>query len=140
MRRFSKRQSLVTLSDINITPLLDLAFVLLIIFVITTPALTQSLTLQLPSGGKPDKKQLDPRDVRTIEVSREGSYRLDKKSMNADQMESELARTFQANPNLIVYIRADENVALKYIAAILDRCEQHAISKIAVRTRPDKTR
>ena len=46
MRRFSQRNSLVTLSDINITPLLDLAFVLLIIFIITTPLLEQSLSLK----------------------------------------------------------------------------------------------
>ena len=45
MRRFSQRHSLVTLSDINITPLLDLAFVLLIIFIITTPLLEQGLNL-----------------------------------------------------------------------------------------------
>ena len=48
MRRFSQRSQMVTLSEINITPLLDLAFVLLIIFVITTPLLEQSLNLQLP--------------------------------------------------------------------------------------------
>ncbi len=53
MRRFSQRSSLVTLSEINITPLLDLAFVLLIIFVITTPLLDQGI--KLPPGGKPDK-------------------------------------------------------------------------------------
>ena len=51
MRRFSQRNSLVTLSEINITPLLDLAFVLLIIFVITTPLLEQSIPLNLPQGG-----------------------------------------------------------------------------------------
>ena len=48
MRRFSQRSHLVTLSDINITPLLDLAFVLLIIFVITTPLLEKSIELKLP--------------------------------------------------------------------------------------------
>ncbi|MGC8991294.1 MAG: ExbD/TolR family protein, partial [Verrucomicrobiia bacterium] len=52
MRRFSQRNSLVTLSDINITPLLDLAFVLLIIFVITTPLLEQSIDIRLPEGGR----------------------------------------------------------------------------------------
>ena len=52
MRRFSQRSHLVTLSEINITPLLDLAFVLLIIFVITTPLLEQSLKLTLPGGGE----------------------------------------------------------------------------------------
>ena len=50
MRRFSQRNSLVTLSDINITPLLDIAFVLLIIFIITTPLLEQGLPLRLPRG------------------------------------------------------------------------------------------
>ena len=51
MRRFSQKNHLVTLNEINITPLLDLAFVLLIIFVITTPLLEQSLKLNLPTGG-----------------------------------------------------------------------------------------
>ena len=53
MRRFSQRNSLVTLSDINITPLLDLAFVLLIIFVITTPLLEQGMDISLPQGDNP---------------------------------------------------------------------------------------
>ena len=48
MRRFSQRNSLVTLNEINITPLLDLAFVLLIIFVITRPLLEQNIDLQFP--------------------------------------------------------------------------------------------
>ena len=52
--RFSQRNSLVTLSEINITPLLDLAFVLLIIFVITRPLLEQHIDLKLPEnmGGR----------------------------------------------------------------------------------------
>ncbi len=68
MRRFSQRSHLVTLSDINITPLLDLAFVLLIIFVITTPLLTQSINLKLPQGGKPDVT-LQKKNIRTVEIS-----------------------------------------------------------------------
>src|SRR6185503_15307333 len=68
MRRFSQRNSLVTLSDINITPLLDLAFVLLIIFVITTPLLEQGLNLRLPQTTPADQKRLDPRDIRTVDV------------------------------------------------------------------------
>ena len=78
MRRFSQRNSLVTLSDINITPLLDLAFVLLIIFVITTPLLEQSISLKLPTGGKPDKP-VEKSDIRTVEVSAQGVYMLDRR-------------------------------------------------------------
>jgi len=51
MRRYSQRNSLTTLSEINVTPLLDLAFVLLIIFMITTPLLENSMNLVIPSSG-----------------------------------------------------------------------------------------
>jgi biopolymer transport protein ExbD len=72
MRRFSQRSHLVTVSEINITPLLDLAFVLLILFVITTPLLEQSISLKLPRGvGQPDQ-HIDKRNIRTGEISNTG--------------------------------------------------------------------
>jgi biopolymer transport protein ExbD len=138
MRRFSQRNSLVTLSDINITPLLDLAFVLLIIFIITTPLLTQSMDVKLPGGGRVDKMQIEPKDVRTIEVSLDGQYRYDRRPMVLAQIEAELVRAFQANPNLIVYIRADENGAYRNVAAVLDCCQRHDITRISLRTEQKK--
>ena len=71
MRRFSQRSHLVTLSEINITPLLDLAFVLLIIFVITTPLLEQSLKLNLPAGGVAEKNPPPKEMRRFVEVARD---------------------------------------------------------------------
>ena len=138
MRRFSQRNSLVTLSDINITPLLDLAFVLLIIFIITTPLLTQSMDVKLPGGGRIDKMQLEPKDVRTIEVSLDGQYRYDRRPMVLAQIENELVRAFQSNPNLVVYIRADENGAYRNVAAVLDCCQRHDITRISLRTEQKK--
>src|SRR3954452_17928286 len=101
MRRFSQRNSLVTLSEINITPLLDLAFVLLIIFVITTPLLEQGLNLKLPSGGAPDKP-IEKKNIRTVEVNPQGSYMLDRRKLSIEQVESALVADFRANPSLIV--------------------------------------
>jgi biopolymer transport protein ExbD len=135
MRRFSQRSHLVTLSEINITPLLDLAFVLLIIFVITTPLLTQSLNLKLPQGGKPDVP-LDKKDIRTVEISPQGIYTLDRQRMNLDRMESELVRAYRANPNMIVNIRADENGLNKYLYAVIDRCQRNGLTKYSLRTAP----
>jgi len=105
MRRFSQRSYLVTLSEINITPLLDLAFVLLIIFVITTPLLEQSINLKLPRGGHPDKtfEQVRHPHRRNLHI---GYYKLDRKAMQLPQLISQLAGEFRANPNLVVYIRA----------------------------------
>ncbi len=137
MRRFSQRNSLVTLSDINITPLLDLAFVLLIIFVITTPLLEQGLDLKLPPGGKPDRP-LEKNDIRTVEVSPQGNYLLAGRRASLDQIALELAKSYKANPNLVVFIRADGNGLYKHVAAVIQRCEDLGITRLSLRTEPLK--
>ena len=137
MRRFSQRSSLVTLSEINITPLLDLAFVLLIIFVITTPLLEQGLNLKLPTGGKPDRP-IERKDVRTVEVSPQGVYMLQRQRLSLDQVEAALVRDYRANPNLVVYLRADENSRWKDVEAVIDRCQRNGITRLSPRTEPPK--
>jgi biopolymer transport protein ExbD len=137
MRRFSQRSSLVTLSEINITPLLDLAFVLLIIFVITTPLLEQGLNLKLPTGGKPDRP-IERRDIRTVEVSSQGVFMLERKRLPLDQIEAALVRDFHANPSLVVYLRADENSRWKDVEAVIDRCQRNGITRLSPRTEPPK--
>ncbi|HXJ55404.1 MAG TPA: biopolymer transporter ExbD [Candidatus Dormibacteraeota bacterium] len=136
MRRFSQRHSLVTLSDINITPLLDLAFVLLIIFVITTPLLEQGLSLKLPAGGREDQKRLDPRDIRTVDINTLGQFKLRNQWMTPEQIATELKREQLRNPNLIVYIRADQNGPYKFVAALLNRLEQTGVVNVSLRTDP----
>ena len=108
MKRFSKRNQLVTLSELNVTPMLDLAFVLLIIFVIATPLLEQGMKLDLPEGGTADAA-IERDDVRTVEVSRDGKYLLDRKRMTLVQLEAALIVAHQKNPDTIVYIRADQH-------------------------------
>jgi len=137
MRRFSQRSHLVTLSEINITPLLDLAFVLLIIFVITTPLLEQSINLKLPRGGQPEKF-VNKRDIRTVEVSNTGVYALDKQRMSFNQLLAQLAQDFRANPDLIVYIRADQDGPYKNVAAVIDGCQRSGITRYSLRTEPAK--
>src|SRR6185503_4482384 len=108
MRRFSQRNSLVTLNDINITPLLDLAFVLLIIFVITTPLLEKGLDITLPNGaGQTDKSQIRKEDIRVVEITSQGVYAMNRRPMALNDVVAQLVRDYNANNNLIVYIRAD---------------------------------
>lgn len=135
MRRFSQRSHLVTLSEINITPLLDLAFVLLIIFIITTPMLTQSIELKLPHGGRPDT-HLNKSDIRTVEISTSGYYALDRRQMPLDQIIYRLATEFRSNPNLVVYIRADKDCRYNYVARVLDGCQKYGITRYSLRTDP----
>ena len=139
MRRFSQRNSLVTLNDINITPLLDLAFVLLIIFVITTPLLEQGIGLKLPAGGAVDSPKLDPKNVRTVDVGPNGWYMVGGKWVTLEQAVVIMADTHRRNPQLIVYVRGDENQPYKYVAAILSRLEQAGLGEnMSLRTEPPK--
>jgi biopolymer transport protein ExbD len=133
MRRFSQRNSLVTLNDINITPLLDLAFVLLIIFVITTPLLEKGLDLHLPSGvGHPDQP-LNRNDIKMVEIGSTGYLVLDHKQMSLEQMSRTLEEQHRSNPRMLVFIRADENGKYKLVADVLDACERIGITNISLR-------
>jgi len=137
MRRFSQRNSLVTLSDINITPLLDLAFVLLIIFIITTPLLEQGLNLKLPGGGIEDRKKLDPRDIRTIDVGAGGEFKMaGRAGWTPEQLAAQLKTELARNPNLLVYIRADRKGLYDYVATLLYRLELAGITQVSLRTNP----
>ena len=138
MRRFSQRSGLVTLSEINITPLLDLAFVLLIIFVITTPLLQGDLKLKLPPGGAPDTSKLDKRDIRTVEIAVNGEYMLEKLTMPLDRVIAELVRYSKANPNMVVAIRADENGKNKDLYAVIDGCQRNGITRYNLKTEPQR--
>ena len=136
MRRFSQRNSMVTLSDINITPLLDLAFVLLIIFVITTPLLEQGMNLNLPVGGVPDSRKLEKQDIRTVEVGTKGNYMMGGRPMNLQQISAQLMTEHRLNPKLVVDIRGDENAPWKCVCAVLDVATQAGIEIASPRTRP----
>jgi biopolymer transport protein ExbD len=137
MRRFSQRNALVTLSEINITPLLDLAFVLLIIFVITTPLLEQSLPLNLPKGGVADTK-IEKDNVRTVEIDARGGFVLDGKRLTVAQIETDLVNIYRKNPNLVVFVRADKDGRIEPFAEIMNRCIQNGITKFSFRTAPEK--
>ncbi len=138
MKRFSQRSHLVTLSEINITPLLDLAFVLLIIFVITTPLLEQSINLKLPVGGRPERP-VNKSDIRTVEITPQGLYSLDKRRMSLNELEAALVAANKANPNTVVNIRADENGRNKDLYAVIDRCQRNGLTRFSLRTEPPTT-
>jgi biopolymer transport protein ExbD len=136
MKRFSQHNSLVTLNEINITPLLDLAFVLLIIFVITRPMLEQQLPLQLPQNmGRPDTQNIDPRDIRRVEITPNGAYWLRGQRLSLAQLEGELVLAHRQDPKLIVYVAADKRTPWDYVIAVFDACMRNKI-QLAAKSAP----
>ena len=136
MKRFSQRSHLVTLNEINITPLLDLAFVLLIIFVITTPLLEKGIDVKLPTGNSVTNTPPDKKNIRVVEIDPSGRYSMDKRFTPLKQLVDSLTQQFQANPNLVIYIRADENSRMKDFVALTDACTSKGISRYSIRTQP----
>ena len=106
MRRYSSRQSLQTLTEINVTPLLDLAFVLLIIFMITTPLIENSIDLVVPSSSTA-KTSINPSEVFTISIDKNDVMKLNNEALTAADLESRLATLHAENPSTAVVVRPD---------------------------------
>jgi len=132
MRRFSQRTHLVTLSEINVTPLLDLAFVLLIIFVITTPLLQQGV--DLPRGGRPDRP-LRREDFRTLEIKARDNYLYEGRQVNFSQLGQLLMRERQVNPSAVIFIMANRGEAFQIPFEVIDLCGRLDLN-ISIRSQP----
>jgi biopolymer transport protein ExbD len=137
MRRYSSRQSLQTLSEINVTPLLDLAFVLLIIFMITTPLIENSIDLVVPSSSTA-KTSVNPSDVFTISMDKNDVMKLNNEVVTASDLESRLARLHAENPLTAVVVRPDRDLAVQKFVSVMDILQRTGITKVGVMTHPEQ--
>jgi biopolymer transport protein ExbD len=89
--------------------------------------------LKLPAGGRPEQP-LSRNDVRTVEISAQGVYMLNRQRISLPQMEAQLLRDAKANPNLVINIRADENGRNKDLYAVVDMCQRNGLTRFSLRT------
>ena len=137
MRRYSSRQSLQTLSEINVTPLLDLAFVLLIIFMITTPLIENSIDLVVPSSSTA-KASVNPADVFTISIDKNDVMKLNNDVVTAADLESRLATLHAQNPSTAVVVRPDRDLAVQKFVSVMDILQRTGITRVGVMTHPEQ--
>jgi len=136
MRRYSERQNLSTLSEINITPLLDLAFVLLIIFMITTPLLESSMNLVIPSSGATNPP-IKSSQVQIVSIDRSETIRLNDQVIDMKTLTNRLAELKQANPDVAVVIRPDRELAVQKLINLMDALKQAQITRVGIATRAE---
>jgi biopolymer transport protein ExbD len=123
-----------SLTELNITPLLDLAFVLLVIFIITTIPPVNDLDLKLPSAAKRLKDP--PRKANYITVQADGTIYLNKKPVAVAEMLQTLIGLRMDDPDLNVIVRGDSQTKYKQIRAVLDVCQQANLPKVDLATEP----
>jgi biopolymer transport protein ExbD len=136
MRRYSQRHNLSTLSEINITPLLDLAFVLLIIFMITTPLLENSVNLIIPSSGAANAP-VDTAQVQTISIDRRETIKINDKQVAAGDLVARLEELKRANPEVAIVIRPDRDLPVQKLIALMDALQRAEISKVGIATKAE---
>jgi biopolymer transport protein ExbD len=136
MRRYSQRNNLTTLSEINVTPLLDLAFVLLIIFMITTPLLENSMNLVIPSSGATNPP-INSLQVQTVSIDRAETIRLNNQVVDSETLTGQLAQLKQANPDVAVVIRPDRELPVQKLIMLMDTLRRAQITKVGIATRAE---
>src|SRR5205085_38590 len=94
-----------SLTELNITPLLDLAFVLLVIFIITTTPIVNDVDLSLPKASKHEKDP--PRKANYVTVEANGTIYLNKKKVDVPQLQQEMVQLRIEDPDLSVIVRGD---------------------------------
>ena len=136
MRRYSQRNNLTSLSEINITPLLDLAFVLLIIFMITTPLLENSMSLVIPSSGATNPP-INSTEVQTISIDRVEIIRLNNQVVDANALTVQLVELKRAHPDVAVVIRPDRELPVQKLVTLMDALQRAEITKVGIATKAE---
>jgi biopolymer transport protein ExbD len=135
MRRYSQKHGFHTLSEINVTPLLDLAFVLLIIFIITTPLMDKSTGLILPSS-KAAGDAVNPSEVQTVTISKDDAVALNSQPVSLDQLASVLSAKSSTEPGIAVVVRSHRDLSVQKLVDVLDAIRKAGITKVGVVTNP----
>ena len=136
MRRYSQRQNLSTLSEINITPLLDLAFVLLIIFMITTPLLENSMNLVIPSSGA-TSTPINSSQVQTVSIDRDETIRFNNQVADLETLTTQLSELKRANPDVAIVIRPDRDLPVQKLITLMDALRRAQITKVGIATKAE---
>ena len=133
MRRYSHRHSMSTLAELNVTPLLDLAFVLLIIFMITTPLMDKSVDLIVPSSVAA-KNAVDPSNVQSISINRDAIIKLNNQVVPLDQLTARLNEIRETKPDLAIIVRTHKELPVQKLIDVMDSLQRAQITKVGVVT------
>jgi biopolymer transport protein ExbD len=136
MKRYSNRSNFSTLSEINVTPLLDLAFVLLIIFMITTPLLENSMNLVIPSSSAANAP-ISKAQVQTISIDRDETIRMNNEIVDADSLAARLLQLKRANSDVAIVIRPDRELPVQKLITLMDSLQRAQITKVGIATKAE---
>lgn len=132
-RKFDKRNRLNALTEINVTPLIDLAFALLIIFMIATPLLEQTIPINLPAEAAKPQREVDL-PIQVLSIDAQGRFFWGANPVSDAEMAERLGRLASGDEQPILRIRADKQLPYYRVIQLIDLVKQHELVKISLDT------
>jgi biopolymer transport protein TolR len=119
------------LSEINVTPFVDVMLVLLVIFMVTAPLLQQGIDVNLP---KAKGKDLPPEERITLIIKRDGVIYMNDDPVSLSEMSRKLKSVSKLNPN--VFLKADKDVPYGFVVEVMGDIKEAGIEKLGMITEP----
>ena len=135
-RDFRRANKLAVISDLNVTPLIELAFSLLIIFMITTPVIEQFNRIDLPNQPKNENQPLPKRNDQFITIDEKGSYLWGQDPVSKVELESRLDEiASNAGEQPVIHIRGDRSLRYQKIFDVINMLKARNLTKLSLDTK-----
>jgi len=121
-------------SEINITPLVDVMLVLMVVFILTAPLLNNAVRINLPKTSTTEPA--NPTKSVTVSVDGASKIYIDKREVDLAALEPELKGVVATNPELAVSLQADEGVPYRAVARVIANIQRSGVTKLSVLTQP----
>jgi biopolymer transport protein TolR len=119
------------LSEINVTPFVDVMLVLLVIFMVTAPLLQQGIDVNLP---KAKGKDLPPEERITLAIKKDGAIYMNDNPVSITDMRQKLEAISKLNPN--VYLKADKGIPYGFVVEVIGEIKDAGIERLGIVTEP----
>ena len=126
-----------SMSEINVTPLVDVMLVLLIIFMVTAPLLTQGVDVDLPQADAPPL-EMDSEDQLILSIDKDLNFFINESSFTSDEMPDKVAAIAKANPGQPIFLQADGDVPYREVARLLGAAKLAGFPRVGMVFAPEE--
>ena len=124
------------MSEINVTPFVDVMLVLLIIFMITAPMMTSGMQVELPHADAPPLPSTNDDEQLVLSITEAGEYYINEHAFTLEELDPKLRAIAKANPDQDVFLKADGAVPYEKVAQLMALCTRAGIARMGMVTQP----